>query len=300
MPRLVRAGHDVVAITRGSSDPYHGAIEWESVRHIELDRTVTERDGSFGRRIAALDADVIVDLICFETASAKQLVDEVRGKVTLFVHCGTLWVHGVPKSRPYNETAAREPIGDYGMKKAAIEKYLLDEARAGFPATILHPGHITGPGWAPINPAGNLDLHVFEKLAGGEKIALPDEGLATLQHVHADDVARAFELAIHQPTRTIGESFHVAADEPITIRDYAIGAAAWFDREADLEFIPWESWMQTVTEKDRAITSDHVVHSPHASIEKARTLLGFEPRYTALEAAADAVAWQSEAGRLKL
>ena len=300
MPRLVRAGHDVVAITRGSSDPYHGAIEWESVRHIELDRTATERDGSFGRRIAALDADVIVDLICFETASAKQLVDAVRGKVTLFVHCGTLWVHGVPKSRPYNETAAREPIGDYGMKKTAIEKYLLDEARAGFPATILHPGHITGAGWAPINPAGNLDLHVFEKLAGGEKVALPDDGLATLQHVHADDVAQAFELAIRQPCRAIGESFHVAAEEPITWREDAIGAPAWFDRAADLEFIPWESWMQTVSERDAAITSDHIVHSPHASIEKARTLLGFEPRYTALEAAADAVAWQSEAGRLKL
>ncbi len=300
VPRLVRAGHSVIAISRGSSDPYHGAIEWESVRHVEIDRAVSESEGSFGRRIAGLDADVIVDLICFDTASARQLVDAVRGTVKLFVHCGTLWVHGIPQSRPYDETAVREPIGDYGIKKAEIEKYLLDEARSGFPATILHPGHITGPGWAPVNPAGNLDLHVFEKLAGGEKVALPDDGLATLQHVHADDVAQAFELAISKPAQAIGEAFHVAAAEPITMRDYANGAAAWFDRKADLEFIPLENWVPTVPERDAAITTDHVMHSPHASIEKARARLGFEPRFTALAAAADAVAWQSEAGRLRV
>jgi nucleoside-diphosphate-sugar epimerase len=300
VPRLVRGGHNVIAVSRGASDPYHGAIEWESVRHVELDRSAAERDGSFGSRIAALDADVIVDLICFDIASARHIVEAVRNQVKLFVHCGTLWVHGAPKSRPYDETAAREPIGDYGARKAEIEKFLLNEARSGFPATILHAGHITGPGWAPINPAGNLDLHVFEKLAGGEKVALPGDGLATLQHVHADDVAQAFELAITHPARAIGEAFHVAADQPITMRDYAIGASEWFGREPDLEFLPWESWISTVSKRDAEITSDHVVHSPHASIGKARMRLGFEPRFTALAAAADAVAWLSEEGRLKL
>ena len=83
------------------------------------------------------------------------------------VHCGTLWVHGVPKTRPYDETAVREPIGEYGIRKAEIERMLLEEARAGFPVSILHPGHITGPGWAPINPAGNLDPSVFTRLACG-------------------------------------------------------------------------------------------------------------------------------------
>ena len=47
------------------------------------------------------------------------------------------------------------------------------------------PGHIVGPGWTPINPAGNLNLGVFEALAAGREIQLPDLGLATLHHVHA-------------------------------------------------------------------------------------------------------------------
>src|SRR5678815_5797125 len=85
----------------------------------------------------------IRDSICFDRASASQLVDALRSRVKHFIHCGTLWVHGVPRTRPYDETAPREPFGEYGIRKAEIEKYLLDQSSRGFPATILHPGHIT-------------------------------------------------------------------------------------------------------------------------------------------------------------
>jgi nucleoside-diphosphate-sugar epimerase len=240
-------------------------------------------------RVAELDADVVIDLICFELDGARQLVDALRGRVALFLHCGTLWVHGAPTSCPVDETAPREPLGDYGIRKAAIERYLLDESTHGFPVAVLHPGHISGPGWAPINPAGNLDVRVFEKLAHGDEISLPDDGSARLQHVHADDVAQAFALAVAKPDRAIGEAFHVAAREPVTMRDYAMQAARWFGREARLSFLPFDEWATTASPDDARITRDHVLHSPCASIEKARALLGFEPRFTAVGAAEDAV-----------
>ena len=290
VPRLVRDGHEVVAVARGERRPYHDAREWQSVEQVTLDRAAAERDGSFGDAIAALKGDAVVDLICFTRESASHLVDALRGRVGVFVHCGTLWVHGVPRDRPYDETAPREPVGEYGIRKAAIERYLLDAATGEFPAVVLHPGHITGPGWPPINPAGNLDSRVFDALSRGEPVVLPDDGSATLQHVHADDVAQAFALALAHPARAVGEAFHVAAAEPVTMRAYAEVAAAWFGQEARLEFLPWEEWRRTVTERDAAITRDHILHSPHASIFKARTVLAFEPRYSAIAAARDAVA----------
>lgn len=290
VPRLVRDGHEVVAISRGERRPYHDAAEWRSVAHVTLDRAAAEHDGSFGRAIAALQGDAVVDLICFTCASAAQIVDALRDRVGTFVHCGTLWVHGVPRERPYDETAPREPVGEYGIRKAEIERYLLDAAAAGFPAVVLHPGHITGPGWPPINPAGHLDRRVFDALSRGERIVLPDDGSATLQHVHADDVAQAFALALAHPARAIGEAFHVAAAQPVTMRAYAEAAATWFGQEARQAFLPWEEWRRTVGKRNAAITGDHLLHSPHASIEKARTVLAFEPKYSALSAARDAVA----------
>ncbi|MHB1095762.1 MAG: NAD-dependent epimerase/dehydratase family protein [Gemmatimonadaceae bacterium] len=290
VPRLVRDGHDVVAVSRGERRPYQDTSEWRSVEPVMLDRAATERDGSFGRAIAALNGDAVIDLICFTRESAVHLADALRGQVGVFVHSGTLWVHGVPRERPYDETAPREPVGEYGIRKAEIERYLLDAAAGGFPAVVLHPGHISGPGWPPINPAGHLDTRVFDALSRGEPIVLPDDGSATLQHVHADDVAQAFALALAHPARVIGQSFHVAAAEPVTMRAYADAAAGWFGQVARLEFLPWEAWRGTVSERDAAITRDHILHSPHASIQKARRVLSFEPRYSAIAAARDAVA----------
>ncbi len=289
VPRLVNEGHEVIAVSRGTRRPYNDSPEWQSVENVTLDRTAAERDGSFGRTIAKLRGEAVVDLICFDLDSATHLVNALRDRIEVFVHCGTLWVHGVPRERPYDESAPREPFGDYGIRKAEIERFLLDAATEGFPASILHPGHITGPGWVPINPAGNLDTAVFDALARGDRVVLPDEGAATLQHVHADDVAQAFTLAILRRDVSVGVAFHVAAAEPVTLRAYAEEAASWFGRPANLDFLLWDEWRATVSERDAAITLDHVVHSPHASIEKARTILGFEPQYTATGAARDAV-----------
>lgn len=294
IPRLVRAGHETIAVSRGERQPYHEAGEWQSVQHVHADRIREDENNSFAPRIAALGADIVVDLICFTAESAVQMVESLRGRVTLFVHCGTLWVHGVPRTRPYDETAPREPFGEYGIRKAEIERLLLDSAATGFPATVLHPGHITGPGWNPINPVGNLDMSVFERLRKGEVVTLPDDGEATLQHVHADDVAEAFALAIANPAASIGQAFHVASRLPITMRKYAETAASWSGREANLAYLPWDDWQETVSERDAAITYDHLRHSPYASIAKAERLLGFSPRYTATEAVRDAL--QGRAG----
>ena len=291
VPRLVRDGHETVAVSRGLRKPYHDAEEWNAVENVTMDRAALERDGSYGSRVASLKADVVIDLICFEESGARMLVDALRDRVGLLVHCGTLWVHGLPRSCPVTERAPREPFGEYGVRKAAIEQYLLEEAAGGFPVTMLHPGHISGPGWAPINPAGNLDVHVFEKLARGETLMLPDDGGARLQHVHASDVAQAFALAVSHPAQAMGNAFHVAAREPVTMRDYAVQAARWFGREAKLEFAPFDEWAATVSEDDAKITRDHVLHSPCASIDKACSLLGFDPKYSAVGAAKDAVDW---------
>jgi len=269
--------------------PYQPSPEWNSVRQVVMDRAALEANGTFGENIRSLEPDAVIDLICFTMESASHLVDALRGRVALFAHCGTLWVHGAPQSRPYDETAKREPFGEYGIRKAEIEKFLLDESVRGFPATVLHPGHITGPGWTPVNPAGNLDVAVFDRLASGEIVSIPDDGLATLQHVHADDVAQAFELVIDRPDDAIGESFHVAAREPVTMRDYARAVASWHDRDAKLEFLPWDEWKTTVSERDAAITLDHIMHSPCASIGKAHRILGFAPRFSAVDAARDAL-----------
>jgi nucleoside-diphosphate-sugar epimerase len=194
VPRLVEAGHEVSVVSRGGRKPYRGHAAWKNVEQHQIDRETAEVAGTFGPQIRALRADIVIDLVCFELDSARHLVEALRGEVGHFLHCGSIWVHGPSATVPTTEAMPRRPFGEYGIQKAAIEAYLLDQAhRSGFPATVLHPGHLVGPGWAPINPAGHLNPAVFTQLANGAELALPNFGMETLHHVHADDVAQALK-----------------------------------------------------------------------------------------------------------
>ncbi|MEO3886481.1 NAD-dependent epimerase/dehydratase family protein [Nonomuraea sp. B5E05] len=119
IPRLVDAGHDVVAVSRGERQPYTPHAAWRQVEQVTADRTAEEADGSFGRRVAELDGDVVIDLICFTEASARHLAQALDGRVRQFLHCGTIWVHGPSTRVPTTEDRPRRPIAEYGRQKAA-------------------------------------------------------------------------------------------------------------------------------------------------------------------------------------
>jgi nucleoside-diphosphate-sugar epimerase len=292
VPRLVEAGHSVVNITRGKRKPYQPHPVWDSVDNVTLDRAQEEKNGDFGEKILHLKPDVVIDMICFKPESAKQLVLSLRGRIQQLLMCCTIWVHGYGTQVPTGENRPRNPFGNYGIQKRDIEAYLLNESRQNnFPATVLHPGHIVGPGWAPINPAGNFNPHVFEKLAKGEELYLPNFGLETVHHVHADDVAQAFMKAMENWGRSFGESFHVVSEAALTLRGYAEAVATWFGKTAHLKFVPWEEWKNNASPEDAELTWDHIAHSPNMSIEKAKQYLNYRPRYSSLQAIHESVDW---------
>lgn len=290
VPRLVEAGYAVVNVSRSQKQPYRSHPSWAKVQQVVLDRTVEEAAETFGQRILELHGDVVIDLTCYTLESAKQLVEALVGTVSHFLHCGTIWVHGVSREVPTKEEQPRDPFGDYGIRKAAIESYLLRESRSGrFPATVLHPGHLVGPGWTPINPVGNFNPSIFSDLMRGNKVVLPNMGRECLHHVHADDVAHAFVQALTHWSAAVGESFHAVSPAALTLYGYAHAVASWFGVDAQLEFLPWEEWKQTVTTKEAQITWGHISRSSNCSIEKAERLLQYRPRYRSADATREAV-----------
>ncbi len=301
VPRLVEAGFEVVNVTRGRRAPYSPNAAWKKVTTIVTDREAEERAGTFSARIRDLKPDIVLDMICFTRASAEHLASALRGKVQHFLHTGTIWIHGHSTVVPTTEATPRKPFGTYGIEKAAIEEFLLDEARRGdLPATLIHPGHIVGPGWLPVNPAGNFNAAVFSTLARGEELAIPNLGMETVHHVHADDVAQIFMRAIANRSTAVGESFHVVSPAALTLRGFAEAMADWFGREPNLAFLPWEEWKARQTDPgDIEATWSHIAHSPNASIAKAERLLDYRPRHTSLEAVQESVAWLVDHGQVK-
>ncbi|MDQ0662654.1 nucleoside-diphosphate-sugar epimerase [Arthrobacter ulcerisalmonis] len=301
VPRLVRAGHEVTNISRGTSRPYTDSPEWQQVHHVTADRQAEDRDGTFADRVSALKPDAVVDLVCFTLESATSLVQRLRGEVGHLLHCGSIWRYGQSLKLPIREgsDSAAEPFGEYGIQKNRIALMLQEEtARGGLATTSLHPGHIVGPGWHPVGPLGNLDPAVWQTLSAGQPLRVPGSGAELMHHVHADDVAQAFEQAIARREAATGEDFNIVAPTALTVRGYADIAAAWFGHAAVLETVSWERFRENTSPEYAESSWGHLFRSQCFSIEKAASVLGYAPRYEPEQAVFESIQWLVDHDRL--
>jgi nucleoside-diphosphate-sugar epimerase len=299
VPRLVRAGHEVVTISRGQRSSYADDPAWQQVRQVIADRAAEDRDGTFPDRVAGLAPDVVIDLICFTLDSATALVQRLRGETGQLLHCGSIWRAGPSQRLPITEDNAPPPFGEYGIAKAAIAQLLQAETRSGgLVTTSLHPGHIVGPGWHPIGPLGNLDPAVWHKLSAGEPIDVPGIGAEFMHHVHADDVAQGFEAAVDHRAAAAGEDFTIVAPSALNVRGFAEIGASWFGQTAQLRTVTWDQFRDGTDDEAADSSWNHLVRDHYFSIDKARTLIGYAPRYEPDEAVLESVRWLIDHGQL--
>jgi len=301
VPCLVRAGHEVVNLARGTSAPYTDDEAWSQVEQIAVDREAEDAAGTFGTRVAGLGAEVVVDMICFTPDSARTLVEALRGRSAHLLHCGTIWRYGVSVKQPMREDDTSPPFGEYGTQKAAIADLLAAETRSGgLITTVLQPGHISGPGWSPIGPLGNLDPDVWYALSAGKEIAVPGLGAELLHHVHAADVAQAFQLAAENRDAAAGESFNVVAPSALTVRGFLAIAAGWFGQTAHTRSVSWAEFRSGTAAEFADASWQHLSRSQYASIEKAHTLLGYTPSFEPEDAVLDSIRWLIDHDRLEI
>ena len=299
LPALVRRGHEVLNVSRGTASPYREHAAWEAIEQVAVDRKAEEAEGRFGARIADLNADIVVDMISFELEGAQQLVEALRGKIEHYLFCSSIWVYGHATTVPSVETDPMNAIDDYGVNKAKIERWLLQQARRyGFPATSFRPGHIVGEGWVPINPQANANPDVFSQMARGEELVLPNLGLEMVHHVHADDVAQWIISAIEQRAASIGEVFNTVSTHALTLRGYAEAMYRWFEQEPRLSYAPFDQWKLGLTESDAHSSWGHIMRSSCVSIEKSRERLGYRPRFSSLESIQQSVKALIASGRV--
>lgn len=295
VPLLLESGYDVINVSRGESALPRPDNCWRSVRQVVLDRNQED----FPARIAELGSDCVIDMICFKDEDMRRLAGTLQERTGHYVVIGSLWMHGPSTVVPCPEHLCREPIGDYGIEKHRMDLSIQQlHATANFPGTIIHPGHIVAEGFNLVNPQGNLNLQVFRDLRDSRPLALPNFGMETLHHVHAADVAGIVMAALENGSISFGQGFHIVSSGAVTLSGYAREVARWFGQEAMLVFQPYTIWAKGVSRDDANITYEHIQHSPCGSMEKARRMLGFIPRYTSYQAIRLGLDWLIENGKI--
>lgn len=298
IPKLIHAGHQVVNISRGKSKPYTADPIWREAESLVLDRQQHAK-GVFEQKIAELNADIVVDLINFSLDDTKTMTQALQNtNLSHYLFCSSIWAHGQATRLPMLEDQTKFPLDEYGRQKAQSEEYLHRLHRLeGFPETVVMPGQISGPGWAIITPTANADHRTFGRIQRGEEIVLPNFGMETLHHVHADDVAQVFFNAIAHRQSALGESFHAVGEESITLLGYAHAMYRWFGQEERIKLLPWAEWCEHTGEQELIDSSYyHIARSGHFSIEKGKRLIQYSPRHTLLETVQESVGYMVQHG----
>lgn len=183
----------------------------------------------------------------------------------------------------------RNGLDTYGGFKATFEAALLARhERRQFPMTIVRPAAVYGPR----NNIHDMETPMFLRLLQGRPILLPHSGLVTASYGHVEDLAEAMILAVGN-RRALGEIFNVTAGA-VTSRKYVEVLARVVGKEPDIVDVPDHRLAELPAGSFGHLFSWR--HHAVLSIEKARSILGFEPRFDIRAGHANTFKWFQHRG----
>ena len=77
----------------------------------------------------------------------------------------------------------------------------------------------------------------------------------------------------------------------MTLRGLAEGVAGWFGREPAIELVDWPEFERRAGADHAEATREHIARGIAASIDRAREVLGYRPRFTSLDALHESLRW---------
>jgi UDP-glucose 4-epimerase len=178
------------------------------------------------------------------------------------------------------------PLSAYGFSKLAGEVYTrAAHDQHGLRYTICRPFNAYGPGELPDRDEPGIahavpDL-IAKSLANQRPLQIFGDGIQTRTLTHVDDIADGIVTAM-AATAGENEDFNISASQELAVAEIAalIWQACGNDhRTFELEHLP---------------TFKVDVQRRWPSVEKARTLLGWEARVDLADGIADTVAWLRE------
>lgn len=305
--QAVRAGYRVRCMVRPSS-------QRESLA--DLDAEICEADlrDPDSLRAAVRDVDVVVHTAaqlgdwCSEETSRAVNVDGVRhlvgaaqeqGGLQRFVHVSSLGVYqaqdhfGTDETTPPNFSG----IDAYTRTKAEAETILTGaHQQSGFPCVILRPGFIYGPGERHVVP------RVVENIVSG-RMKIIGNGDKVLNNTFVGNIADAILLAIEND-QAVGETFNIR-DNRLVNRVEFIGTISEYLQQPMPGRVPYWLAKAAVPVFEAIGRLANMQSAPvltktrmkfmtlnlDFSIDKAKRILGYQPRIDFQEGIRDALDW---------
>ena len=185
--------------------------------------------------------------------------------------------YGAQPVLPYSEEMPLLAVNPYDVSKACADLIATSYARTyGAPVAITRCGNFFGPGdfnWQRLVPG------TIRSVLRGERPVIRSDGTMTRDYLYVRDGVLAYlQLAecLAGDAGLAGEAFNFSTERPLTVLELVelIQVAAGTDLKPDVRG-----------------TAAHEIDHQLLSAAKARRVLGWAPRYTMEQAAAETVAW---------
>jgi nucleoside-diphosphate-sugar epimerase len=181
----------------------------------------------------------------------------------LQVYASSSSVYGDSPELPKVETQTPAPVSPYAVSKLAAELYCRVYTRLyGLETVALRYFNVFGPRQSPRSQYAAVVPLFMESARRGEALEIHGDGTQSRDFTHIDNVVQANLLSFEAP-RAAGHAFNVACADRRSLLDIVALLERFHGHPLERRHTP-----------RRAGDVDHT----HASIDKARELLGYAPR----------------------
>lgn len=305
--QLVEAGRNVVAFVRQSSDTKALSALGVDCRVVDIKdrKQVLDNFEKFERvfHIAAAYRSEHSDEDEFRLVNVeatRHLLDAaMKFGVGRFVHCSTVGVQGEIEDPPAAEDYRFSPGDHYQQSKLDGELLALDYFSRGLPGAVVRPVGIYGPG-------DTRFLKLFRPISKGRFVMI-GSGEVLYHMTYIDDLVQGFLRASESP-QALGEVFTIGGPEYTTLNELVAAIADACDAPKPRIRIPFAPvyWASVVCDqvcKKIGVSPPlyprrtEFFHLDRAfSIDKAQSLLGYEPKFSLQRGLKLTAAWYREQG----
>lgn len=300
--RLRRDDYEVFAFVRSSSKTEH--LERLGVHCIEndiSDQESVERtfpDVNVVFHIAAAYRSEHADhdeFVKVNVGATKVLLDAALSRsVSRFVHCSTVGVQGEIEDPPAAEDYRFNPGDHYQQSKLDGELLALSYVDKGLAVSVVRPVGIYGPG-------DTRFLKLFKPISKGLFVMI-GSGESLYHMTYIDDLVEGFMLAAVRD-EAVGEAFTIGGEKYTTLNVLADKVAAAIGRKRRRLRVPLAPvlWVAVICDRVfRAFGLSPPIYPRRVeffmldrafSIEKARRLLGYQPKVSLDEGLRKTAEW---------
>ncbi len=189
-------------------------------------------------------------------------------------------IYGDAPELPAVESLPPAPASPYALHKLTGEQYIdLFSRIYDFRGVCLRFFNVFGPRQDPESMYAAAVPKLLERILHGKRPVIFGSGEQTRDFIHVSDVVQGLLRAAEAPPEADGQVFNLGCGGRVSINDLAHKMLELLESSLAPEYGPERS--------------GDVMHS-QANIDKARTVLGFEPKWDALTGLAEAIDWYRE------